>query len=254
MGSIVYSDRKFLKIIYGQHNDSFTDYTKYRDADDETRNNIYHFIDSTEKTAIAVDCESPLDLTHKIYETKWRTSMKIATWNVERLKHRKSLAEIIAACEYTQADILILTENDEAIKPKYQNCCHTPTPPPLLLQGYDMPITYAPTEHRVSIYTNYKMVRQYTTFDRYTDFCLALETEKGNILVYGTMIGIVGNRHPSFEADLIKQIEDFRRFTAAGHNLCICGDYNCSFSDNYYFTNSRRERIVSSFSECNITH
>ena len=58
VGSIVYSDRKFLKIIYGQHNDSFTDYTKYRDAGDETRNNIYHFIDSTEKTAIAVDCEN----------------------------------------------------------------------------------------------------------------------------------------------------------------------------------------------------
>lgn len=58
VGSIIYSDRKFLKIIYGQHNDSFTDYTKYRDADDETRNNIYNFIDSTEKTAIAVDCEN----------------------------------------------------------------------------------------------------------------------------------------------------------------------------------------------------
>lgn len=34
LGSIVYSDRKFLKVIYGQHNDSFMDYTKYRDAAD----------------------------------------------------------------------------------------------------------------------------------------------------------------------------------------------------------------------------
>ena len=58
VGSIVYSDRKFLKIIYGQHNDSFTDFTKYKDADDETRNNIYEFIESSEKTAIAVDCEN----------------------------------------------------------------------------------------------------------------------------------------------------------------------------------------------------
>lgn len=58
VGSIVYSDRKFLKFIYGQHGDSFTDYTKYRDADEETRNNIYDFIDSAEKTAIAVDCEN----------------------------------------------------------------------------------------------------------------------------------------------------------------------------------------------------
>lgn len=58
LGSIVYSDRKFLKIIYAQHNDSFTDYTKYRDAADETKNSIYDFIDSSGKTAIAVDCEN----------------------------------------------------------------------------------------------------------------------------------------------------------------------------------------------------
>ncbi len=178
--------------------------------------------------------------------------MKIATWNVERLKHRKSLVEIITACECSQADILILTENDEAIKPKYQNCCHTPTPPPLMLQGYDTPITYASTEHRVSIYTNYKIACQHTTFDQYTSLCLELETEKGNLLVYGTIMGIVGNRHPFFEADLIRQTGDFRRFTDAGHSLCICGDYNCSFSDNYYFTKSGRHRITDTFSECGI--
>ncbi|MBP3239953.1 MAG: NYN domain-containing protein [Oribacterium sp.] len=58
VGSIVYSDRKFLKFIYGQHNDYFSDYTKYRDADNETRNNIYDFIGSSERSAIAVDCEN----------------------------------------------------------------------------------------------------------------------------------------------------------------------------------------------------
>lgn len=178
--------------------------------------------------------------------------MKIATWNVERLKHRKSLSEIITVCERSQADILILTENDEAIKPEYRNCRHTPTPPPLMIQSYDTPITYAPTEHRVSIYTNYKIVCQHPTFDQYTALCLELETEKGNILVYGTIMGIIGNRHPSYEADLIKQTEDFRRLTAAGQSLCICGDYNCSFSDNYYFTKSGRQRITDTFSECGI--
>ncbi|MCM1362957.1 MAG: NYN domain-containing protein, partial [Clostridiales bacterium] len=58
LGSILYSDRKFLKIIYAQHDDIFTDYTKYRDAADETKDNIYNFIDSSTKTAIAVDCEN----------------------------------------------------------------------------------------------------------------------------------------------------------------------------------------------------
>ena len=58
VGSIVYSDRKFLKVVYEMHGDIFTDFTKYKDADDETRNNIYNFIDGSEKTAIAVDCEN----------------------------------------------------------------------------------------------------------------------------------------------------------------------------------------------------
>jgi hypothetical protein len=58
LGSIIYSDRKFLKVIYAQHNDVFTDYTKYRDADDKTKNNIYNFISESSKTAIAVDCEN----------------------------------------------------------------------------------------------------------------------------------------------------------------------------------------------------
>ena len=57
-GGILSSDRKFLKLLYSWHNDVFSDYTKYRDADDTTRNSIYDFIDNAEKTAIAVDCEN----------------------------------------------------------------------------------------------------------------------------------------------------------------------------------------------------
>lgn len=57
-GSILYTDGKFLGIIYRQHNDIFTDFTKYKDAHSETKNNIYDFIDRGYKTAIAVDCEN----------------------------------------------------------------------------------------------------------------------------------------------------------------------------------------------------
>ena len=101
VGSIVYSDRKFLKIIYGQHNDSFTDYTKYRDADDETRNNIYNFIDSAEKTAIAVDCENSNP--YKLYSVlkglnpeELAKIEKITLYHIEidRVTDRKSLVDV----------------------------------------------------------------------------------------------------------------------------------------------------------------
>ncbi len=38
--------------------------------------------------------------------------MKIATWNVERLKHCASLDKLLQACERVRADILVLTETD----------------------------------------------------------------------------------------------------------------------------------------------
>lgn len=57
-GSILYTDGKFLGIVYKQHNDTFTDFTKYKDAHSETKDNIYDFIERSYKTAIAVDCEN----------------------------------------------------------------------------------------------------------------------------------------------------------------------------------------------------
>lgn len=58
LGGILSTDRKFLKVIYGQHNDVFSDYSKYKNVDEETKNNIYQFIDDSAKAAIAVDCEN----------------------------------------------------------------------------------------------------------------------------------------------------------------------------------------------------
>lgn len=36
--------------------------------------------------------------------------MKIATWNVERLRHKRNLDDIIKACNRVEADVLVLTE------------------------------------------------------------------------------------------------------------------------------------------------
>ena len=61
--------------------------------------------------------------------------MKIATWNIERLKYRKSIDKILSAIENAKADILVLTESDERIKPNYRYAFHTP-------KLYDAPSEY----------------------------------------------------------------------------------------------------------------
>lgn len=186
--------------------------------------------------------------------------MKIATWNVERLKHRKSLDKILSAIDDIQADILVLTETDERIEPNYRYSFHTPklcdAPPNLHMPGrykdYAVADAYAVTENRVSIYTNYPCIKQYETYDKYTALCVELETEAGNLLVYGTIIGIIGNRDESFMKDLLLQTQDYERLSKIG-NMCVCGDFNCSFSDNYYFTNLGRDTLLSSFAQNRIS-
>ena len=169
--------------------------------------------------------------------------MKIATWNVERLKHKSALGEMRRICEELNADILVLTETDLRLHPDSRCAYHT------LLLFEHKPLYYKPTENRVSIFTNYPCVSSYTTYDDYTSLCVELKTEIGDLLVYGTIIGIYGNRHPNFKQDLEKQVNDLKRLSSFGKPLCIIGDYNLSFSDNWYFTNYGRETLLRSFQE-----
>jgi endonuclease/exonuclease/phosphatase family metal-dependent hydrolase len=71
----------------------------------------------------------------------------------------------------------------------------------------------------------------------------------GNLLIYGTIVGIYGNRHPSFDVDLTKQLGDLERLSARNANLCVIGDFNCTFADNYYYTKSGRNALLQSFAD-----
>ena len=169
--------------------------------------------------------------------------MRIATWNVERLKHKASLEEMRRLCEDSQADILVLTETDARLHPNYRSAFHTP----LLYE--QQPDYYKPTENRVSIFTNYPCVCSYTTYDARTALCVELETERGPLIVYGTIMGIYGNRHPNFKQDLSDQVKDFKRLADTGKPLCVVGDYNLSFSDNWYYTGFGRDTVLQSCRE-----
>ena len=168
--------------------------------------------------------------------------MRIATWNVERLAHKKNLDKMFSECRDSKADILVLTETDERIKPDYKCCFSTP-----ILKGITEPAVYAETENRVSIFTNYECIGKHKIYDEKTAICIELATEIGNLIVYGTIIGISGNRRPSYAEDLERQLADINRLAEAGHSVCMVGDYNCTFSDNYYYTKFGRESMLDCF-------
>lgn len=171
--------------------------------------------------------------------------MKIATWNVERLRHASRLPEITELCKRQRADIFVVTETDTRLELAFKHCFKAFMPT-------DTGASYKPTESRVSIFTNYDIVKQHTTFDDQTAVCVELQTEHGNLTVYGVVMGIYGNRHESYKRDLPLILADVKRLTVSGIPLCVVGDYNCSFSDNYYYTAAGRLAIEKTFSECGL--
>ena len=183
--------------------------------------------------------------------------MRIATWNVERLKHKNKLDLIHKACDDAKADILVLTETDERVAPGYPFCYRTTSlkgvEVPILYKGEEASIRYADTENRVSIFTRYQCVKEHPTFNGYTTQCIELATEFGNLLIYGTIMGVFGNREASFQSDLEKQMNDIGRLTAEDQNVCVIGDYNLSFNDNYYYTTPGRETVQNCFRSSGIS-
>ena len=172
--------------------------------------------------------------------------MKIATWNVERLKHYSRLSEIQDACRRVNADIFVLTETDCRLRLNLPYVFETPRLP----GGAAL---YAATENRVSIYSRYPILCCHKTFDENTAVCVELKTDVGSLFVYGTIIGVYGNRHPSFLPDLKKQMHDIAALADTGANVCVCGDFNLSLSDGYYFTAAGRNALLAQFSASGIS-
>lgn len=57
-GNILSGDEKFLKIMYNQHGEAFTDGEKYRTSTHGTKEDLHEFLTSAGKAAIVVDCEN----------------------------------------------------------------------------------------------------------------------------------------------------------------------------------------------------
>ena len=174
--------------------------------------------------------------------------MKIATWNVERpnASSRTRNTKIVDALKEVDADILILTETSSIIHPGEE---YTPFATPSL-QLLEEPY-YKEGENRTTIWSKYPATKYMETYDSFTSICVRIRTPLGELNVYGTIIGIHGNRRGTFNADLDKQIADWRQICGVS-NICIAGDFNISFGDNYYHTEAGRQKIVDRFQELKI--
>jgi exonuclease III len=171
--------------------------------------------------------------------------MKIATWNLERVtKHGKKTPAILETLKSLKADILVLTETDTCIDlgDEY-HVRHTEK---------DTKDYFRPGERRVSIFSKYPIIKEINTFRSDTSLCVSVETPKGELIIYGTVIGNNGNRNQEFKEDLELQLLDFKKL-GTEHNLCVAGDFNISFSDSYYTVKESREKLRQTFNGLKMT-
>ena len=87
--------------------------------------------------------------------------MKIATWNIERLKHASKMERMRMVLEKQDADVLVLTEADTRLElPSYPYRIETePLSDPM----------YRASERRVIIHSKYPVVGHLPTYDPRTD-------------------------------------------------------------------------------------
>ena len=167
--------------------------------------------------------------------------MKIATWNIERPStNGKKIKEIISFLRNLNADILVLTETNDFIDlgPDY-SVQHTS-----ILQDK----IYKVGERRVSIFSQFPFSdKKFETFNSEAALCANIKTSLGELTVYGTILGVLGNKGNQFIDDLNKQLLDFENIGKQTKNFCIIGDLNISFSDNYYFTDDGRKKLNTTF-------
>ncbi len=172
--------------------------------------------------------------------------MKIATWNLERpTKQSSRLTKIQDILITLDADILILTETNRFIDlgSSYYSFHSSSLSNQMYKEG----------EIRSSIYSKYPSLAKISTFNEETSICEVLDTPIGNIAVYATIIGIYGNRHPNFKTDLELQLLDFKSI-GTQYPICIVGDFNMSFCDNYYYTKEARDKLNKSFNELGLVN
>ena len=145
-GNVLYNDKKFATLLYQWHNDAFTEYSKVSDAGAFVKNNIYDFVDESEKTVVVVDCENsdPYKLCATLRNLDNEVMQKISTiilfddvhtasaWRIlesfvkipvehimiERIKQNKSLVDIkltARACQehyQRQVDSFVIVSSD----------------------------------------------------------------------------------------------------------------------------------------------
>jgi len=105
----------------------------------------------------------------------------------------------------------------------------------------------------VRILTKYKVLSRHETYDPYTTACIEIEMPFGPLTVYGSIIGVFGNRPPRFDNDLYGHLSDFEKIFP-GRQVCLIGDLNVTFSGQSWPSQKARQTLLEAFEKFGLTN
>lgn len=182
------------------------------------------------------------------------TSLRIATWNVERPKLNgwKRNPGIQEKIREIDADIWVLTETNASIIPSssrfpqvgYVSLASLPT----------NELSHKLGESSTAIWSRYGIRQAIRAVEIDDAVCAEVDTPLGPMLVYATIITYANDPGPNNKSKkweehrkaIAEYNKDWTQIAAAfpKHALCIAGDFNISFCDNYYSSEPNRNDLL----------
>lgn len=176
------------------------------------------------------------------------TSVRIATWNLERPKqngHAKNLRRLQRIREIG-ADLWVLTESHSAIGlDGYSNLASSCLP-----GGY-----HTDGESCATIWLYWPIRQVVPTFDRHFAVCAEVDSPAGPMLAFGTIITYANDPGPDGSS---RRWEEHRKSVAAhaadwlrlrkqfpDHLLCVAGDFNQSRDGSGWYEDADSVRMLS---------
>lgn len=193
-----------------------------------------------------------------------KASLRIATWNLERptLNGWKKNPRITDKIREIDADVWILTETNASIVPSSNRLPQVGYVPLASLPTKDLPHNLG--ESCTAIWSRYGIKQAITTFEIDTAVCAEVDTPIGLMLIYGTILTYANdkganNKSKKWEEHrkaIVDHSADWKKIATAfpSHSMCIAGDLNISFSDNYYFSEPNRQDLLGIFKALNMVN
>jgi endonuclease/exonuclease/phosphatase family metal-dependent hydrolase len=168
--------------------------------------------------------------------------LRLATWNVNRAVAAARVVGVHAALEAVGADIVVLTETHDGLKPRYGHAVAS-------LPGRDG--RHGDLHRWVSIHSRFPL-HQLPTSDAHRTVAVRVSVTGGNLLVIGTVLPWKGSSwrnfgpREAFPAALRLQMDDITRIQAAFPEdaLFMAGDFNQDLCGSRYAGTLANERLL----------